>query len=86
MKFGLTDEELEFLIDNANDLGYEPDIKTSIKNEDVENLQTNINIYLVEDECMYYDSDGQNWYTKRGHYVQSLYDKILDWKYGDEED
>lgn len=36
-------------------------------------------IYLLTDDCMYYDSDGQNWYTKRGHYVQSLYDKVLYW-------
>lgn len=36
-------------------------------------------IYLLTDDCMYYDSDRQNWYTKRGHYVQSLYDKVLYW-------
>ena len=30
---------------------------------------------------MYYDEDGENWYTKIGKYVQDLYDKIIDWKY-----
>lgn len=30
---------------------------------------------------MYYDEDGENWYTKKGKYVQNLYDKIIDWKY-----
>ncbi len=79
MKFGLNDEELEFLIKNANDLGYSPNIKESVENNDIEELMNNIYIYLLTDDCMYYDSDGQNWYTKRGHYVQSLYDKVLYW-------
>lgn len=33
---------------------------------------------------MYYDEDGENWYTKKGKYIQSLYDKIIDWKYSTE--
>ena len=66
MKFGLSDEEIEFLIKNANDLGYSPNIKDSVENNDIEELMNNIYIYLLTDDCMYYDSDGQNWYTKRG--------------------
>ena len=44
-----------------------------------------VGTYLTSEDCMYYDSDGQNWYTEKGKYVQSLYDKILDWKYSQEE-
>lgn len=47
-------------------------------------LQTEVDWYLTSDDCMYYDSDGQNWYTEKGKYVQSLYDKILDWEYSQE--
>lgn len=81
MKFGLTEKEIDFLLEYANDLGYSPNIKESLDMENLEEFQTNINIYLTDDDCMYYDSDGQNWYTEKGKYVQSLYDKILDWKY-----
>ncbi len=48
-------------------------------------VQLEIGTYLTSEDCMYYDSDGQNWYTEKGKYVQSLYDKILDWKYSQEE-
>lgn len=82
--FGLSDEEKKFLINNANDLGYEPNIKNAFDAKNLREVQTNINIYLTDDDCMYYDSDGQNWYTEKGKYVQSLYDKILDWKYSQE--
>lgn len=47
-------------------------------------VQLEIGAYLTSEDCMYYDSDGQNWYTEKGKYVQSLYDKILDWKYSQE--
>ncbi len=79
--FGLSEDEINFLLEKANDLGYYPNIKESLETENLEEFQTNINIYLTDDDCMYYDSDGQNWYTEKGKYVQSLYDKILDWKY-----
>lgn len=79
--YGLTNEEVEFLIKNANELGYTPNIKTSFENDNLREVQTNINIYLITEDCMWYDEDGENWYTERGKYVQSLYDKILDWKY-----
>ena len=73
--FGLTKEEIKYL-KNCND-----DIKIMIDSEDFRGLQTEVDWYLTDDDCMYYDSDGQNWYTEKGKYVQSLYDKILDWKY-----
>lgn len=48
-------------------------------------VQLEIGTYLTSEDCMYYGSDGQNWYTEKKKYVQSLYDKILDWKYSQEE-
>lgn len=72
--FGLDEKEIEYL-KNCN-----KDIANCISNEDYVNLQTEIDWYLIGDDCMYYDEDGENWYTKKGKYVQSLYDKIIDWK------
>ncbi len=81
MVFGLSENEINFLLENANDLGYFPNIKESLETKNLEEFQTNINIYLTTEDCMEYDTNGQNWYTEKGKYVQSLYDKILDWKY-----
>lgn len=75
--FGLSKAEFEYLA-SCN-----TDIKKALIAEDYEELQTEVDWYLTGDECMYYDEDGQNWYTKKGHYVQSLYDKIVDWGYTD---
>ena len=73
--FGLTNEEIDYL-KNCNS-----SIKLMVDTSNYADLQTEIDWYLTSDDCMYYDSDGQNWYTEKGKYVQSLYDKILDWKY-----
>jgi hypothetical protein len=76
--FGLTNEEIDYL-KNCN-----RNIKLMVDTSNYADLQTEIDWYLTGEDCMYYDSDGQNWYTEKGKYVQSLYDKILDWKYSQE--
>lgn len=73
--FGLDNEEIVYLKKSSND------IEDAINKGDLLKIQLEIGTYLTDDDCMYYDSDGQNWYTEKGKYVQSLYDKILDWKY-----
>lgn len=73
--FGLSNDEIEYLKKCSND------IEKSIIKGDLLIIQLEIGTYLTDNDCMYYDSDGQNWYTEKGKYVQSLYDKILDWKY-----
>lgn len=72
---GLTNDELEFL-KKCND-----EIRILINDKNLDELQTEIAWYLTSEDCMYYDEDGENWYTKKGKYVQNLYDKIIDWKY-----
>ena len=73
--FGLNEKEIEYLRKCSSD------IKSAIDKNNLLRVQLEIGTYLISEDCMYYDSDGQNWYTEKGKYVQSLYDKILDWKY-----
>ncbi len=73
--FGLNEKEIEYLRKCSSD------IKSAIDKNNLLMVQLEIGTYLISEDCMYYDSDGQNWYTEKGKYVQSLYDKILDWKY-----
>lgn len=77
--FGLNEKEIEYLRKCSSD------IKSAIDKNNLLMVQLEIGTYLTGEDCMYYDSDGQNWYTEKGRYVQSLYDKILDWKYSQEE-
>lgn len=77
MIYGLNNSEIEYLKDSNLD------IEEAFNKGDLLLIQLEIGSYLTTKDCMYYDEDGQNWYTKKGHYVQSLYDKILDWKYRD---
>ena len=77
--FGLNEKEIEYLRKCSSD------IKSAIDKNNLLMVQLEIGTYLISEDCMYYDSDGQNWYTEKGKYVQSLYDKILDWKYSQEE-
>ena len=76
--FGLNEKEIEYLRKCSSD------IKSAIDKNNLLMVQLEIGAYLTSEYCMYYDSDGQNWYTEKGKYVQSLYDKILDWKYSQE--
>ena len=76
--FGLNEKEIEYLRKCSSD------IKSAIDKNNLLMVQLEIGAYLISEDCMYYDSDGQNWYTEKGKYVQSLYDKILDWKYSQE--
>lgn len=76
--FGLNEKEIEYLRKCSSD------IKSAIDKNNLLMVQLEIGTYLISEDCMYYDSDGQNWYTEKGKYVQSLYDKILDWKYSQE--
>ena len=76
--FGLIEKEIEYLRKCSSD------IKSAIDKNNLLMVQLEIGAYLTSEDCMYYDSDGQNWYTEKGKYVQSLYDKILDWKYSQE--
>ena len=73
--FGLNEKEIEYLRKCSSD------IKSAIDKNNLLMVQLEIGTYLISEDCMYYDSDGQNWYTEKGKYVQSLYDKILDSKY-----
>lgn len=73
--FGLNEKEIEYLRKCSCD------IKSAIDKNNLLMVQLEIGTYLKSEDCMYYDSDGQNWYTEKGKYVQSLYDKILDSKY-----
>lgn len=76
--FGLNEKEIEYLRKCSSD------IKSAIDKNNLLMVQLEIGTYLTSEDCMYYDSDGQNWYTEKGKYVQSLYDKILDRKYSQE--
>ena len=76
--FGLNEKEIEYLRKCSSH------IKSSIDKNKLLMVQLEIGAYLISEDFMYYDSDGQNWYTEKGKYVQSLYDKILDWKYSQE--
>lgn len=73
MLFGLNNEELEYLKQCKEEL------KSAIEKEDYHTLQNEMYFYLEEDDCMYYDEDDENWYTEKGCYIQSLYDKIINW-------
>ena len=76
--FGLNEKEIEYLRKCSSD------IKSAIDKNNLLMVQLEIGAYLTSEDCMYYDSDGQNWYTEKGTYVRPLYDKILDWKYSQE--
>lgn len=73
MLFGLNNNELEYL-KQCNEK-----LKEAIEKEDYYELQNEMYFYLEEDDCMYYDESDENWYTKKGHYIQNLYDKIINW-------
>lgn len=73
--YGLSEDEIKQLIQ------WIPEIEELVEKEDLSNMLSEMNWYLTSDDCMWYDEDGENWYTERGKYVQSLYDKIIDWTY-----
>lgn len=77
--YGLTKEEVKFIVENIPDLSQQFENNINMKNLDV--ILTELYFYLETDDCMWYDKNGENWYTKKGVYTQSLYDKMLKWKY-----
>lgn len=78
--YGLTNDEIEYL-KNCDD-----DIKKSIDTHDTLKVLSAMNTYLVSEDCLFCDSREEYWYTEKGHYIQSLYDKIILWTYEDEDD
>ena len=61
--FGLNEKEIEYLRKCSSD------IKSAIDKNNLLMVQLEIGTYLISEDCMYYDSDGQNWYTEKGKYV-----------------
>ena len=52
--FGLNEKEIEYLRKCSSD------IKSAIDKNNLLMVQLEIGTYLISEDCMYYDSDGQN--------------------------